>query len=113
VAYEPQYQSFRACGLGGQAKNVVFKKAGRLATGYQPELYFFEVDGSPVVVGVSGAALDEWQRFRRYLSREQKIDIAGLFLKQQVEAGEELVAEKLFIQGPQLEELIRALGLSG
>ncbi len=65
------------------------------------------------MVGVSGAALDDWQRSRPYLSREEKIDIAGLFLKQRVEAGEGLVAEKLFIQGPQLEALIRALGLSG
>ena len=111
MAYEPLYQSFRAWGPERQAKDVVFKKAGRLAAGDQPELYFFEVDGLPAVVGVSGAALDDWQRSRRYLSREEKIDVAGLFVKQRIEAGDELVAEKLFIRGPQLEELIRALDL--
>ena len=92
-------------------RDAVFKKAGRLAAGDQPELYFFEVAGLPAVVGVSGATLDDWQRSRRYLSREEKIDVAGFFLKQRIEAGDELVAERLFIQGPQLEELIRALGL--
>jgi hypothetical protein len=80
--------------------------------GDQPELHFFEVGGLPAVVGISGAALDNWQRSQRYLSREEKIDVSGLFLKQRIEAGEELVAETLFIQGAQLDKLIRALGLA-
>jgi hypothetical protein len=112
VAYEPLYQQFRAWGPDRQARDAVFKKAGRLVAGDQPELYFFEIGGLPAVVGISGAALDSWQGSRRYLSREEKIDVAGLFLKQRIEAGEELVAERLFIQNAQLDELIRALGLA-
>jgi hypothetical protein len=111
VAYESKYESFEVIGQDGQASRVVFKKAGTLAAGDRPELYFFEVNQRPVVVCVSGDALTEWQRAHRYMSREEKIDVAGLFLKQRIEQGRELVAENLGIAQAELASLARALGI--
>lgn len=111
MAYELRYEKFAVVGPDGHEASVVFQKAGRLASGDQPELYFFDVDLKSVVVGVSGAALDEWQRSRRYLSREEKIDVAGLRLKWQMIAGGLVNADSLYIQEPDLDVLVRALGL--
>lgn len=90
---------------------MAFKKAGVLASGEQPELYFFEVDTRTVIVCVAGEALAGWQNENRYLSREEKIDVAGLFLKRKIEAGTELVPEDLRIERSELETLARELGI--
>ena len=111
MAYEPAYEQFAVVGRDARRRAVEFKKAGFLAVGDQPELYFFSVDGEEVVVGLSGAALRELQRRWRYLAREEKIDLAGLFLKRQIEAGKPLVAENLYIREQELEGLVSALGL--
>jgi hypothetical protein len=111
VGYESRYEKFEVTGPDGQARNVEFKKAGFLPAGDQPELYFFEVKGERVLVGVSGGALAAWQRARRYLSREEKIDLAGLQLKRCIEEGKPAVADNLYVDGPALEKLVRALHL--
>jgi hypothetical protein len=111
VAYESLYENFEAIGQDGKAFRAVFKKAGTLTAGDRPELYFFEVNQQPVVVCISGDLLTEWQRGHRYLSREEKIDVAGLFLKQRIESQQELSAENLRIAQAELISLIRALGI--
>lgn len=63
------------------------------------------------MVCVSGDALTEWQRGHRYLSREEKIDVAALFLKQRIEQWRDLVAEDLSIAQAELAPLVRALGI--
>ncbi len=88
-----------------------FKKAGFLAMGDEPELYFFHVGGEEVVVGISGETLRRFQRGRRYLSREEKVDLAGLWLKQRIEAGTPLVAQNLLIRDEELAALAGELGL--
>ena len=111
MAYQPAYERFEVAGRDARRRAVEFEKAGFLAVGDQPELYFFRVEGEEVVVGLSGAALGQLQRKWRYLAREEKIDVAGLFLKRQIEAGQPLVAEKLYIREQELEGLLRELGL--
>jgi hypothetical protein len=111
VAYESVYEKFEAIGQHGTARAVAFKKAGTLASGDQPELYFFELDARTVIVCISGGALAGWQGGNRYLSREEKIDVAGLFLKRKIEAGTQLVPEDLRIERGELESLVRELGI--
>jgi hypothetical protein len=112
VAYESVLEKFEAMGQDGIARAVAFKKAGVLSSGDRPELYFFDLDARPVIVCVSGGALAGWQNANRYLSREEKIDVAGLFLKRKIEAGTELVPEDLRIERGKLESLLRELGIS-
>ena len=111
MAYAPLYERFQAAGPDGQHRDVGFKKAGFLALGDQPELYFFSVAGDEAVVGISGQALRRFQQGRRCLSREEKIDLAGLLLKRRIEAGTPLVSENLFIRDEELAGLARELGL--
>ncbi len=55
-------------------------------------------------MGISGSALKNFERSRR-LSREEKIDIAGLMLRRQLEAGLALDSQNLFIRDEVLAEL--------
>jgi len=66
---------------------VEFVREGFLAQGDRPELFFFRVNGEETVVGVSDASLAWFERGRRCLTREQKIDAAGRWLKRQIAAG--------------------------
>ena len=111
MAYEPVYGRFEATGPNGPRRAVQFTKAGILALGEQPELYFFQVAGEEAVVGISSQALRRFQSGRRYLSREEKIDLAGLMLKRRIEAGMPLVSENLFIRDEELAALAGDLGL--
>jgi hypothetical protein len=111
VAYESVYEKFEAIGQDGTLRAVAFKKAGVLASGDRPELYFFECDARTVIVCISGGALAGWQGGNRYLSREEKIDVAGLFLKRKIEAGTQLVPEDLRIERGELESLVHELGI--
>ena len=112
MAYESAFETFAAASPDGVARKLSFKKAGTLAAGDRPELYFFEEGARSIVVCVSGEALEAWQRAHRYLSREEKIDVAGLFLKTRIEGGGELAAEELRIDGTELNELVEQLGIS-
>ncbi len=112
MAYELRYERFEGVGSDGQRWAVEFKKAGFLALGDQPELYFFEVAGAEAIVGISGDALRRFQQGRRYLSREEKIDLAGLLLKRRIEAGTPLVSEYLLIRDEDLAGLASDLGLT-
>ncbi len=89
---------------------VEFARAGTLTAGDHPELFLFRVRGEEIAVGVSGTALQEWQSARR-LSREEKIDLAGLHLKRQIEAGRPLDSQHLYLRVQELQELSQALGL--
>lgn len=111
MPYEPLYERFEAVAPDGQRRTVEFKKAGFLAMGDQPELYFFRVGGEDAVVGISGESLRRFQHGRRYLSREEKIDLAGLLLKRRIEAGAPLLPEDLYIRDEELAGLAGDLGL--
>jgi hypothetical protein len=111
VAYEPAYEAFTACTAEGRERSARFKRAGFLSLGDQPEVYFYIVDGSEIIVALSGDGLRQFQQPpRRALSREEKIDITGLRLKKEIESGREL--QNLYIGGIELEELARELALS-
>jgi len=62
-------------------------------------------------VGISGQALRRFQRGRRYLSREEKIDLAGLLLKRRIEEGAPLVSENFFIRDEEHAGLARDINL--
>ena len=87
-----------------------FRRAGFLTAGDRPELYFFRVAGDEVVVGISGSALQEFERGRRRLSREEKIDVAGLWLRRQIAAGTASDSRNLLVRERELAELAGELG---
>lgn len=111
MPYEPVYERFEAIGPDGERQTVEFKKAGFLAMGDQPEVYFFRVGNEDAIVGISGHSLRRFQHARRYLSREEKIDLAGLLLKRCIEAGMPLVSENLLIGDAELARLAGELDL--
>lgn len=102
MKYEPRFERFEVLGPGGQLRAVEFRRAGFLTVGDTPELYFFRVNGDEVVVGISGSALKRFEQGRRRLSREEKIDLAGLWLKRQIEAGRALDSQNLFLRDEEL-----------
>jgi len=110
LPYEPQFERFEVVGPDGRHVAVEFIKAGFLTAGDQPELYFFRVAGEEVVVGISGNALKRFQEGRKSLSREQKIDFAGLLLKRQIEAAVALESKNLFLRDEELARLAGDLG---
>ncbi len=112
MAYESVYERFEAAGPDGQRRAVQFIKAGFLARGDRPELFFFRVNGEEIVVGISGGALERMQRGRRYFRREEKVDLAGLLLKRKIESGTPLISENLSIQDEELARLAGDLGFS-
>jgi hypothetical protein len=75
-----------------------------------PELYFFDVAGQETVVGVSGSALKRFES-RRRLSREEKIDLVGLWLKVQIEAGAALDSKNLFLRDEELARMASSLSI--
>lgn len=79
-----------------------------MTAGDRPELYFFRVGTEEVAVGISGEALEEFQGQRR-LSREQKVDLAGLHLKKQMNKGRPLDSRTLYVQLPELQSLSQEL----
>jgi hypothetical protein len=105
MTYEPLYERFEVLGAGGTRRGVVFVRSGFLAQGDRPELFFFQIDGEEAVVGISGASLARFELGRRRLSREQKIDVAGRWLKRQMEAGKPLNSGSLYIQDDELANL--------
>ena len=113
MAYESIYEDFEVARGSREPVRVVFKKAGVLAGVDQPELYFFEVDDERAIVAVESGALGEWQKANRYLSREEKIDVAGLFLKRAIESSEvEAKDLKLMVAEAELEEMVASLELA-
>ena len=100
MRYEPLFERFEATAPGGARVSAEFLRAGFLTVGDRPELYFFRVTpvgpeprdsahsgAEDVAVGISGDALKRFENGRRSLSREEKIDLAGLMLKRNIEAG--------------------------
>ena len=110
MAYESLYERFAVKGAGGGSISVEFRRAGFLTLGDMPELYFFAVTGEEVVVGISGSALKRFEKSRR-LSREEKIDLAGFWLKKQMEAGAALESKNLFLRDDELAEIAGSLGI--
>jgi hypothetical protein len=101
---------------------VQFVRAGFLTLGDRPELYFFRItraagasEGTTedVAVGISGDALKRFERARRSLSREEKIDLAASLLKKNIEAGKSLDSNNLFIRDDELAALAGELGIPG
>ena len=113
VPYEPHLERFEAVGPDGRRRAVEFLRAGFLAAGDQPELYFFRVSGetAEVVVGISGSSLKRLQQMRTYLSREAKIDLAALLLKRRMEAGAALESQNLLLRDDELALLAGELGI--
>src|ERR1017187_5905203 len=111
MTYEPLYERFEVAGPDGIRKQVEFVRSGFLAQGDRPELFFFRLHGEETVVGISGSSLTRFERGRRRLSREQKIDVAGRWLKRQIEAGAPLDSRSLYIQDDELANLANELNL--
>ena len=111
MTYEPLYARFEAVGPQGSGLGVEFVRSGFLTQGDQPELFFFRVNGEEAVVGISGTSLSRFQQGRRRLSREEKIDVAGRWLKRQIEAGRPLDSRSLHIRDNELADLAAELGL--
>ena len=61
------------------------------------------------MVGISGSSLTRFERARNRLTREQKIDVAGRWLKRQMEAGSPLDSRSLYIQDDELANLANEL----
>jgi hypothetical protein len=110
VSYESRFERFEAAGPDGVQLAVEFKRAGFLTAGDRPELYFFRVSGDEIVVGISGSALQKFEQGRRRLSREEKIDVAGLWLKRQIVAGAARDSHSLLVRDRELAELAGELG---
>lgn len=119
MKYEPLWERFEAIAPDGTPSTVQFVRAGFLTMADRPELYFFRVargaDAAPkaaaeVVVGISGESLARFEKSRR-LSREEKIDLAGLLLKTSIEAGKALDSNNLFIRDYELAALAGELGI--
>jgi hypothetical protein len=111
--YESRFERFEAAGPDGVHCAVAFARAGVLTAGDRPELYFFRLAGEEIAVGISGSALQRFEQGRRRLSREEKIDIAGLRLKKQIVAGAACDSSTLFIRDQELAELTGELGFPG
>jgi len=105
MTYEPLYERFEVLGSDGTRLGVQFVRSGFLAQGDRPELFFFRINEEEVVVAISGASLARFERGRRRLSREQKIDLAGRWLKRQMEAAMPLNSGSLYIQDDELAYL--------
>ena len=105
MAYEPLYERFEVVGPHGDSLSVEFVRAGFLAQGDRPELFFFRVNGEEAVVGISGGSLQRFEHGKRRLTREQKIDVAGRWLKRQIEAGMPLDSRHLYIRDHELANL--------
>lgn len=134
MTYEPAYERFEVVGPDGNRLEVQFVRAGFLTQGDRPELFFFRLTGasstctspeagagrsrsSPgereeTVVGISGSSLARFERGRSCLSREQKIDVTGRWLKRQIEAGATLDSRNLYIQDDELANLASELDLT-
>ena len=112
MTYEPIYEQFAVVGSDGQHRQVEFVRSGFLAQGDRPELFFFRVSGEEAVVGISGGSLVRFERGRRCLTREEKIDVAGGWLKRQIEAGAPLDSRSLYIQDDELANLASKLDLT-
>ena len=109
MTYEPIYERFEVVGPDGNRKEISFVRAGFLTQGDRPELFFFRVNGEETVVGISGMSLARFERGRTRLSREQKIDLTGRWLKRQVETGAVLDSRSLYIQDDELANLASEL----
>jgi hypothetical protein len=109
---EPIYERFEVVGPDGNRKEVNFVRSGFLTQGDRPELFFFRVDGEEAVVGISGSSLARFERGRNRLSREQKIDVTGRWLKRQMEAGLYLDSRSLYIQDDELANLASELHIT-
>jgi hypothetical protein len=109
MPYESIYGRFEVVGPDGSRLEIIFVRAGFLTEGDRPELFFFRVHGEETVVGISGLSLARFERGRSRLSREQKIDITGRWLKRQMEAGLLLDSRSLYIQDDELANLASEL----
>ena len=109
MTYEPLYERFEVLGSDGNRLGVEFIRSGFLTQGDRPELFFFRVSGEEAVVGISGASLARFELERRRLSREQKIDLAGRWLKRQIEAVMPLNSGSLYIRDDELANLASEL----
>ena len=119
---EPNYERFEVVGPDGNRLEVQFVRAGFLAQGDRPELFFFRIRGagcisSPpeggeeTVVGISGSSLARFECGRSRLSREQKIDVTGRWLERQIKTGAVLDSRSLYIQDDELANLASELNL--
>jgi hypothetical protein len=112
MTYEPIYERFEVVGPGGSRLEVNFVRAGVLTQGDRPELFFFRVNGEEAVVGISGLSLSRFEHGRSRLSREQKIDITGRWLKRQIDAGLPLDSRSLYLQDDELANLASELNFT-
>jgi hypothetical protein len=110
--YEPIYERFEVTDANGHPLRVEFVRSGFLAQGDRPELFFYRVNGEDAVVGISGASLQRFEAGRPRLTREQKIDVTGRWLKRQLEAGAPLDSGHLYIRDDELANLASELNFT-
>jgi|ERR1700688_4512929 hypothetical protein len=122
MTYAPLFEQFEATAPDGGRRIAKFLRAGFLTLGDRPELYFFRVTpvgerpegiAEEAAVGLSGDALKRFEKPRRSLSREEKIDLTGLLLKKSIEAGKSLDSNNMFIRDDELAALAGELGIPG
>jgi hypothetical protein len=111
MTHDSKYERFEVVGPDANLRQVEFIRSGFLAQGDRPELFFFRVNSEETVVGISGASLARFERGRRRLTREQKIDLAGRWLKRQMQAGLALDSRSLYIQDDELAYLASELNI--
>ena len=112
MPYEPIYERFEVVAPDGSRLEINFVRAGFLTQGDRPEIFFFRVNGEETVVGISGLSLARFERGRSRLSREQKIDVTGRWLKRQIEAGFYLDSRSLYLQDDELANLASELNFT-
>jgi len=120
MKHEPLWERFEVIAPDGTRCTAQFLRAGFLTLGDRPELFFIRVTrvtqarqsaDEEVAVGISGDALKRFQNERRALSREEKIDLAGLLLKKTIEAGKTLDSNNLYVRDRELAALAAELGV--
>jgi hypothetical protein len=91
---------------------IQFQRALVFPAGDRMELFLFSDGEELLVVGLSGSGLEELTvELGHVPSREEKVDLAGLFLKEKIDAGEPLVPEELTMRAGDLKQIARKLGL--
>src|SRR6266550_5825220 len=108
---EPFTERFEVFGVRRHPSRRRIVRSGSLAQGDRPELLFFRINEEEAVEGISGTSLARLERGRRPLSREQKIDLAGRWLKRQIEAAMPLNSGSLYIQDDELANLANELDI--
>ena len=98
--------------LGGQVHCRFVHLLSGIATRHSDTIdCVFLLNGKRVMVAIACAALTELRdRERKYLSDQQLVEIAALYLRRTLEQGYDPTPSELFIGGDLLRQLAKELG---